>query len=175
MQGALKGRCGRKRSSTDTESADAVMQVFARSPNKSLRQCSREIGIEKSSVHRILWAQKWKPYVPRLVHALNENDSDRRLQFCDGSCTSVTKGKIFKTQLFGKMKPCLNLMAQLIGMIVCTGLTKTKNRWTKDRQSPRSIGMVWSVSERVNWAVLIRWDSDVWDLPENVGNHDSTS
>ena len=32
VQGVLKGRCGRKRSSTDNESADAVMQVFARSP-----------------------------------------------------------------------------------------------------------------------------------------------
>ena len=50
----MKGRCGKKRSSIDNESVDAVMQVFARSPKKSLRQCSREIGIEKSSVHRIL-------------------------------------------------------------------------------------------------------------------------
>ena len=31
VQGELKGRCGRKRSSTDNESADAIMQVFARS------------------------------------------------------------------------------------------------------------------------------------------------
>ena len=44
-----------------------------------------------------------------------------------GSCTSVTKGKIFKTQLFGQMRLHLNLMAQLIGIIVCTGLTKTPN------------------------------------------------
>ena len=44
-QDVLKGRCGRKRSSTDNESADAVMQVFARSPKKSLRQCFCEVGI----------------------------------------------------------------------------------------------------------------------------------
>ena len=59
MQDVLKGRCGIKRSSTDNECADAVMQGLARSPKKSLRQCSREIGIEKSSIHRILQAQKW--------------------------------------------------------------------------------------------------------------------
>ena len=158
VQDVSKVRCGRKRSSTDNENADAVMQVFARSPNKSLRQCSREIGIEKSSVHRILCAQKWKPYVPRLVHALNENDSDRRLQFCDGSCTSVTKGKIFKTQLFGKMKPCLNLMAQLIGIIVRTGLTKSQISLKKNRQSFRSSCMVWSIFRRINWAVLLPRD-----------------
>ena len=63
--------------------ADAVMQVFAQSPKKSLRQCSREIGIQKSSVHRILRAQKWKPYIPRLAHALNEDDSEMWLEFCE--------------------------------------------------------------------------------------------
>ena len=68
VQDVLEGRCGRKRSSTDNESADAVMQFFARSPKKSLRQCSREIGAMKSSDHRILRAQKWNPYIPRLIH-----------------------------------------------------------------------------------------------------------
>ena len=63
VQDVLKGRCWRKKSSTD-----AVMQVFARSPKKLLRQYSREIDIEKSSVHRILRAQKWKPHIPRHVH-----------------------------------------------------------------------------------------------------------
>ena len=48
-----------------------------------MKQCSREIGVEKSSVHRILGAQKWKPYIPRLIHALNEDDPERRLQFCE--------------------------------------------------------------------------------------------
>ena len=54
VKDVLNGRCRRKRSSTDNESADAVMEVFARSPKKSLRYCSREIGIEKSTVLLIL-------------------------------------------------------------------------------------------------------------------------
>ena len=54
VQDVLKSRCGRKKCSIDNESPDTVMQVFARSPKKSLRQCSHEIDIEKSSVHRIL-------------------------------------------------------------------------------------------------------------------------
>ena len=45
----VKGRWGRK--ITDSESDDAAMQVFARSLKKSWRQCYREIGIEKSSLH----------------------------------------------------------------------------------------------------------------------------
>ena len=74
VQDVFKGRCGRKRSSADNESVDAVMQVSAQSPKKSLSQCSREIGIDRSSVYRILRVQEWKPYIPRLVHALNEDD-----------------------------------------------------------------------------------------------------
>ena len=54
VQDVLKGWCGRKRSSTDNESADAIMQGFAQSSKKSLRQCFQKISIEKSSVHRIL-------------------------------------------------------------------------------------------------------------------------
>ena len=41
--------------------------------------------------------------------------------FVNGLCTSLTKGEIFNTQLFGEMKLHLKLMAQLIGKIVCTG------------------------------------------------------
>ena len=58
VQDLLKGRCGRKRSFTHNESAEAVIQVLAQSPKKSLRLCSREIGIKKSSVHQILRAHK---------------------------------------------------------------------------------------------------------------------
>ena len=54
VQNVLKGRRGIKSSSTDNQGADAVMHIFARSPKKSERQCSREIGIEKIRVDRIL-------------------------------------------------------------------------------------------------------------------------
>ena len=109
----LKCLCGRKRSSSDNEIADALTQIFALSPTKSLGQCSREIGIDKSSVHQTLRAQKWKFNIPRFVNILNEDDPDTDSSFVSVSCTRVTKGKISKTQLLGQMKPYLNLMAQL--------------------------------------------------------------
>ena len=83
VQDVLEGRSGRKRSYTDNENVDAVMRVFALSPKKTRRKCSREIDIEKPIVHRILRAQKCKSYIPRLVHALNKYDPVRRLQFCE--------------------------------------------------------------------------------------------
>ncbi|GFS72586.1 uncharacterized protein NPIL_493121 [Nephila pilipes] len=57
--------------------------MFQRSPRKSLRQASREVGISKSSVHRIMKRCQWRSYIPRLVHALNDDDPDRRVQYCE--------------------------------------------------------------------------------------------
>jgi hypothetical protein len=44
----LKGRYRRKRRSTDNVTADAVMQVFARSLKKSARQYSHGLGIKST-------------------------------------------------------------------------------------------------------------------------------
>ncbi|GFT11903.1 uncharacterized protein NPIL_425361 [Nephila pilipes] len=54
--------------------------MFQRSPRKSLWQASREVGISKSSVNRIMKRCQWRSYIPRLVHALNDDDPDRRVQ-----------------------------------------------------------------------------------------------
>jgi hypothetical protein len=54
--------------------------------------CSRETDVFKTRVHHILRHEKWKPYIPRLLQALNEDDPDRRLQFCDwflGMCDGI--------------------------------------------------------------------------------------
>ena len=45
--------------------------------------------------------------------------------FVSDSWKSVTKGKIFKSELFDKVKLYSDLMAQFVGIIVCAGLTKT--------------------------------------------------
>ncbi|KAJ4444689.1 hypothetical protein ANN_06486 [Periplaneta americana] len=68
-------------------------RLLHQSLKKSMRQCSHEIGISKSSVHRILRAHKWKPYIPRLVHALNEDDTemDRTKRKCCGVPASISE------------------------------------------------------------------------------------
>ncbi|KAJ4451389.1 hypothetical protein ANN_02851 [Periplaneta americana] len=46
VQDVLKGHCGRKRSSTDNESVDAVIQAFAQSPKKSMRWGSSSLSCQ---------------------------------------------------------------------------------------------------------------------------------
>ncbi|XP_076322842.1 uncharacterized protein LOC143231904 isoform X2 [Tachypleus tridentatus] len=78
-----KGRSGRKRSSTSPTKEQEVIDNVLNSPRKSVRQLSRETGIPKSNVHRILKRSQFKSSIPSLVHALNEDDPDRRVEFCE--------------------------------------------------------------------------------------------
>nr|CAH7720258.1 unnamed protein product [Callosobruchus chinensis] len=44
---------------------------------------SEVTGISRTSIHRILKHYKWHPYKIQLLQELNEDDNDRRLQFCE--------------------------------------------------------------------------------------------
>lgn len=81
--GVHKGHSGRPRTATSDESSTAVLGLFQRSPNKSSRQGARESDVSASSVLRILKRGKYRVYIPRLVQQLNDDDPDRRLQFCE--------------------------------------------------------------------------------------------
>ena len=70
------------------------------------------------------------------------------------------------------MKSQSNLVTQLIGIIVCTMLTKTHTSFKKGRQCSGNNSMAWSVFQRINEAVLLREHYHRPDLPANVENHD---
>jgi len=67
---------GRPRTATTPATPAAVLQQFTRSPQKSVKQCSRETGVSRSSVQRVLKSAEWKVYIPRLLLAMNEDDTD---------------------------------------------------------------------------------------------------
>ena len=60
-----------------------ILAKFSVSPTKSLRRTSEEIGISKSVIRRVLQANKLHPYKIQLLQKSNEDDPDRRLEFCD--------------------------------------------------------------------------------------------
>ncbi|PSN44558.1 hypothetical protein C0J52_18379 [Blattella germanica] len=67
---------GRPVTITSPANSLLVLEQFTRSSQKSVRQCARETGVSRSSVRRILKTAKWKCYIPRLLHAMNEDDPD---------------------------------------------------------------------------------------------------
>lgn len=63
-------------------------KVIAKHPKN---QISHEIGIGKLSVYRIFRSCKWKSFIPTMVQAINEDDTDRRKQFSEW-CTYIFGG-----------------------------------------------------------------------------------
>ena len=76
---------GRFRYDGPNVSATCKKEEVLRSPDvsKSHRRLSATLGISKSSIYVILKELKLKPYIPRLVQGLRDDDFDRRLEFCE--------------------------------------------------------------------------------------------
>lgn len=83
VQNVHRKRSGRPRTSTSPTKQERVLQMYHQSPGKSVWQASRDVGISKSSVHRILKRCHWKSGIPRLVLAISEDDPDRRVEYCE--------------------------------------------------------------------------------------------
>ena len=56
--------------------------TFINSPKKSTRRASAQLSILRTSLQRLSHNIKLKPYRPRLVLGLLEDEPDPRLQFC---------------------------------------------------------------------------------------------
>lgn len=68
----------------DEATSVAVLGHVALMENtQSIRKVARESGFSTTSVFRILHKHKYHPYKIKLVHELNEDDFDRRLEFCE--------------------------------------------------------------------------------------------
>ena len=76
-------RNGRPVSTCTEDNADLVLETFTQAPYTSQRRASNELDIERSSLRRIMKHLKLKPYKPRLLLALNEDDPDQRIEFCE--------------------------------------------------------------------------------------------
>ena len=76
IQNINKKHSGQPRTSTSPGKELQVQETLLRSPQKSLRQTARETHMSKDSVNRIMKHLHWKCYIPRLCHALNEDDPD---------------------------------------------------------------------------------------------------
>jgi hypothetical protein len=48
---------------------------------KSTKQCAGETGVSRTSIRRVLKTARWKVSIRSLLHALNKDDPDRRVQY----------------------------------------------------------------------------------------------
>ena len=94
-----RGRSGRPRTTTSPAFSAIVLERFTTSPRKSATRFARETGVSSTSVRHILEDFKWKVYIPRLLHAINDDDLDRRMQFCEWFQRMVNEDEEFVTKI----------------------------------------------------------------------------
>ena len=104
-----KGRSGRPCTATSPAASAMVLERFRTSPRKSATQCARKTGVSSTSVRRILKAFKWKVYIARLLHAINDDDPDRRIQFCEWFQQMVNEAEEFVTKIVWSDEAQFNL------------------------------------------------------------------
>jgi transposase len=76
-------RSGRPNTAVSDANITEILQRVETSPQKSAKRLALELGFAESSVRRCLHAVAFKPYRPRMVHALHDDDNDRRLEYCE--------------------------------------------------------------------------------------------
>jgi len=76
-----------------------IFESFTTSPRTAATHCACQTGVSSTSVRRILKAVKWKVYIPRLLHAINDDDPDHRMQFCEWFQQMVNKDEEFVTKI----------------------------------------------------------------------------
>lgn len=83
--GSVKNRQipGRPTSVTNEENQMEIAQAFVEYPHLTIRRAAEQHDISRMSVHTILKSIKFHPYKVHLVQELNEDDPDRRTEFCD--------------------------------------------------------------------------------------------
>jgi hypothetical protein len=74
---------GRPQNARTAELSGAIAASLERSPQKSTRRLSVELGVSQSTVLRALHDMNYHPFRPRLVHGLLEDDPFQRMTFCE--------------------------------------------------------------------------------------------
>lgn len=76
-------RSGRPTTVRTEENKQLVSETFFQNHQTSQRRASIQLDISRTSLQRIMKDLNLKPYKPMLLQALNEDDPDRRLEFCE--------------------------------------------------------------------------------------------
>lgn len=78
-----KRRSGRPLSVNTQLNRQVVSETILQEPKNSSRKLSKELQIKRSSLQNIIKSLGLKVWRPRLIQELNEDDPDRRMEFCE--------------------------------------------------------------------------------------------
>lgn len=100
---------GRKRTATNEEKSLDVLLNVHEEPKTSIAKLALNNDISQSSVRRILIKNHFHPYKVQLHQELNEDDPDRRMQFCQEMMDRINGNNIMNNIVFSDESTfCLN-------------------------------------------------------------------
>ena len=106
-------KSGRPRTTLTQENEMKVALTFVNSPKKSMQRASRELGIPRTSLQRLMHWLHLKSYRLRLLHGLLEDDPDRRLQFCEIMCNQLTEQPDLLSKIVWTNEACFKLSGRV--------------------------------------------------------------
>lgn len=102
-------KSGRPRTATAKENEGWIALTLENCPKKSTRKASAELGISPRSVGRLLKRRDLKPFRPRLMHPLSEDDPDRRMQFAEIMLNTIHNNPLFLDRIIWSDEACFRL------------------------------------------------------------------
>ena len=102
-------RSGRPKSVTTPDNLELVALEVVADPSQSTRHRSSELHISRRSLQRILHELKLHPYIPRLVQCLNDDDHDRRSQFCEIFLSQLADDPLLINKILWTDEACFKL------------------------------------------------------------------
>jgi len=100
--GSVKNRSvlGRPKSATNPEKSldTRILQSFIKNPHDSSRKALQH-DIDQKSVLKILKNNKFHPYKVHLVQELNDDNFDRRIEFCELMMERIDKDPNFLSNI----------------------------------------------------------------------------
>lgn len=96
-QGTVKdlARSGRPKLVATEEMQMDIAQAFVENPHLSLRRAGSEQNVSHETVRKSLKSIKFHPYKIHLVQELNEDDPDRRIEFCETMMDRIDRNPLF--------------------------------------------------------------------------------
>ena len=81
--GSFKSKREKEHSVIKEDNEIMVLAYFNANSTASLREAERDLGLCKSSIHKILLKNKWHPFKYTQVQHLRDTDPERRVAFCE--------------------------------------------------------------------------------------------
>ena len=103
-KGNRETHSGRPKTSRTQENIAAARDSVVRSPSKSLRRRSQELGIDRESVRRILITDlHLYPYQIQIKHKLTPDDMRKRVTMCEWFCGKIDNGVLRYTHRYDQV------------------------------------------------------------------------